>query len=60
MGRCLHLVAPKLFPGQALSKMDGMLMFHVMLIGPGVAGISLTVAANGKAGLLDLRVSMAN
>lgn len=48
------LVAPKLLSGQIISKMDGILMFPVMLIGPSAASIVLTAITDGKTGLRNL------
>lgn len=48
------LVATKLLSGQIISKMDGILMFPVMLIGPCTAGIVLTSIIDGKAGIRNL------
>ena len=48
------LVAPKLFSGQSIPKMDGILMFPIMLTGPASAGIILTALTEGKTGLRNL------
>lgn len=52
------LVAPKLLSGQVIGKIDGILMFPVMLLGPASAGIILTALSEGKAGLRNLRLRM--
>lgn len=54
----LILVAPRLFSGQQIPKMDGILMFPVMLIGPVAASIILTSVVEGKKGLQCLRFRM--
>jgi len=48
------LVAPKLFSGQSIPKMDGILMFPLMLIGPVAASITLTALTEGKHGVKNL------
>ena len=45
------LVSPKLFSGQAIPKMDGILMFPLMLIGPVAASFTLTYLTEGKTGI---------
>ncbi len=45
------LVAPRLFRGETIPKMDGLLMFPLMLLGPALAGIILTGREEGGAGL---------
>ncbi len=52
------VVAPKLLSGQPIPKMDGILMFPVMIIGPAVAGITLTAVTDGKTGIRNLRSRM--
>ena len=48
------LVAPKLFRGQPIPKMDGILMFPIMLMGPVAASIIVTLLTEGKPGLRNL------
>lgn len=46
----LLLLAPKLLKGQPVEKMDGLLIFPVMLIGPALTGIILTRTIDKKEG----------
>jgi uncharacterized protein len=48
------LVANKLIHGVAIPKLDGILMFPIMLLGPFVSGIVLTSITGGKKALKDL------
>jgi uncharacterized protein len=48
------LVANKLIHGVAIPKLDGILMFPIMLLGPFVSGIVLTGITGGKKALKDL------
>src|SRR5258706_9004931 len=48
------LVAPGLFSGQSIPKMDGILMFPLMLIGPVAASITLTSLTERKTGVRNL------
>ncbi len=48
------LVAPKLFSSQPIPKMDGILMFPIMLLGPVAASIILIALTDGIAGFRDL------
>ena len=50
----LFLVAPRLLRGEAIPKFTGILMFPVMLLGPVVSGIVLTLLAEGHLGIRDL------
>jgi membrane protease YdiL (CAAX protease family) len=57
-GAGLYL-APRLLHGQPVNKLDGLLMFPIMLLGPAVAGIGLTWVTGGKPGLRVLRAKLA-
>src|SRR5260370_8483709 len=48
------LVAPKLLSRQPIAKMDGILMFPVMLLGPVGASIILIILAEGRTGFRNL------
>jgi membrane protease YdiL (CAAX protease family) len=48
------LVAPKLFSGQSIPKIDGILMFPLMLIGPVTASFILTALTEGETGVKNL------
>jgi membrane protease YdiL (CAAX protease family) len=50
----LLLISPKLLSGQPVDKMDGLLMFPVMIIGPCLVSILLTAVAEGRSGLKNL------
>lgn len=50
----LILVAPKITGGIPISKMDGLLMFPIMLTGPVVGGIFMTFVVDGNNGLKNL------
>jgi membrane protease YdiL (CAAX protease family) len=52
------LAAPRFLQGEPLSKMDGLLLFPVLLLGPPIAGLTLTGLVDGRAGLRDLRARL--
>ncbi len=53
------LVAQKIFRGLPVPKMDGILMFPVMLLGPALTGMVLNFVLSGKDGLRKLRFGIA-
>lgn len=52
------LVASKLLSGQPIAKMDGILMFPIMIIGSATSSIILTAITEGKTGLRNLQARM--
>jgi uncharacterized protein len=52
------VAAPYWLRGEAVPKMSGLMMFPVMILGPCVAGVVMTIATHGRAGLRNLRVRM--
>jgi membrane protease YdiL (CAAX protease family) len=52
------LIGPKLLRGLPLQKLDGLLMFPVLIIGPAFSGISLSYIVWGKPGVRRLFSAM--
>ena len=52
------IAAPHLVRHQPLPQFTGMLMFPVMLLGPSIAGITLTRLVDGKTGIQGLFLKM--
>lgn len=52
------LIAPKLFAGKPVTKIDGLVMFPLMLLGPSLAGALLTFVFEGRAGAKTLLKKM--
>jgi membrane protease YdiL (CAAX protease family) len=48
------VVAPKIISREPVPKMDGILMFPIMILGPAAASIILTAITEGKEGLRNL------
>lgn len=56
-GAALYLL-PRLVEGRPIAKLDGLLMFPIMLLGPAIAGIVLTSVTGGTPGLRLLRAKL--
>lgn len=53
-GGAFLVVAPTLLHGKPIPQLDGLLMFPVLLLGPSIAGITLTLLTEGRPGLRAL------
>jgi len=47
------LVAPRLLRGEPIPKFTGLMMFPIMLLGPLIAGLTMTAFMGGRAGLRE-------
>lgn len=52
------IIAPKLFRGATIQKMDGVMLFPIMIIGPVFTGVFLTRMVDGPTGLRNLFLRM--
>ncbi len=53
-GGALAMLAPTLLRGEAITRLNGILMYPVLILGPCIAGLILTGIVDGKQGLGDL------
>ncbi|HLI06282.1 MAG TPA: CPBP family intramembrane glutamic endopeptidase [Ktedonobacteraceae bacterium] len=53
-GGAFLVVAPELLRGEAISTIQGLLMFPIMLLGPSIAGCTMTAIVDGRKGLRAL------
>jgi uncharacterized protein len=53
-GGALAINAPILLRGESLPRLNGILMYPMLILGPAITGIVLTLIVDGKAGVRDL------
>ncbi len=53
-GGALAIIAPVLLRGEAITRLAGILMYPLLILGPAITGIVLTLIDDGKSGLRSL------
>jgi len=57
-GTALAILGPRLLSGEPIPTWLGLTTFPAMILGPALAGIVITAAVDGRAGLADLLTNM--